>query len=340
MGAGFLKRDSGVVTGAGGYQDVEVDEPQREPVQLWPGVSYKLTYRAFIPTRSASPLPPLPSDSRAVVVREFIYALLGGLQRLRWGLLSAPNYDLRRRGPARTAYRQVRSYLARRLVPGVQKADVAMASTAAACIEISRHVILVGRHERTQLEDRERRLICHVYATGPGQARDRLFERFVERVLHNPSSRDPIADVESGAILTLHYERNFAGRRYFELVIGSLHGPNLDLVDADWLVKRASPSAVTQRHALDVGNEAGAADWEFVHEAIGRAQARHRPLDDKFVEDIARKRLARARAAYAYPDAPGAGPTVGTSRRIVRDIVKLHELAGAIASRDRHDDVE
>jgi hypothetical protein len=210
-----------------------------------------------------------------------------------------------------------------------------VASTAA-CIEISRHVILLGQLARKRQQLRDRRLICHVYATGPGLARERLLERFIDRVLNADPANTPIADPESGAVLTLQYQRNFARRRYFELVIGLVQSPDLEVIHADFLATTPVP---VSRHATvaPVGEARSEADWSLVHSAIERARLARRPLDDAFVEELARKRLKYARASYLYPEAQDAGPTPDSSRRIVREIVKLHELADTFPARGNED---
>jgi hypothetical protein len=66
------------------------------------------------------------------------------------------------------------------------------------------------------------------------------------------------------------------------------------------------------------------ADWEFMSEKIGAAIKRGVILDDAFVEELAARRFEHAQVILAG-ERPG--PTLESSRRIVREVVAIHQLA-------------
>ena len=73
------------------------------------------------------------------------------------------------------------------------------------------------------------------------------------------------------------------------------------------------------------------ADWALVLGQIAEAEKAEQPLDDAFIEETARQRLASAEADYSY--ARGApGPTMESSRAIVRDIFELHQIATEVGT--------
>ena len=122
-----------------------------------------------------------------------------------------------------------------------------------------------------------------------------------------------LAGQQAAAARTLAGKGMEAERPRIEVVAA----PQRDTVDG--ACDDDSPAAESQFEA-DIR-----ADWDFVMSEIEKATDRGQQLNDAFVEDVARRRLQRAREGYGYPDE--AGPTFESSTRIVRDILELHLLA-------------
>jgi hypothetical protein len=90
------------------------------------------------------------------------------------------------------------------------------------------------------------------------------------------------------------------------------------------LTQKASRPRQAVPHTAAELDDRTAVDWNFIASEIGRALDSGVALDDGFVDHLAQLRFANARELWS---GEGPGPTLDSSRRIVREVVEIHKLA-------------
>jgi hypothetical protein len=200
-------------------------------------------------------------------------------------------------------------------------------------------------------------LVCHVLAQTEYQTTERLLADFVERFHHGDDSESVHCDSKSDLCLWTSPSWRLIGRRsYCEVVIawpgalpkafpksgdggratalqpsgGREIEPMAALKHTNGGKADASQESVPVHSPNAAFDEAlykrSEADWTFVSAQIEAARKDGRDLDQKFTEEVARRRLRQA-GTYAYSDRPDAGPTFESSLGIVRTILSLHLAA-------------
>lgn len=278
---------------------------------------------------------PVRSRWAALIGRELTYWLLTHLQGFcRW-LVTVNAYNFLSDLGFRERYRRAQRLIARRylLIESASAIDGSLRQ--AGRTEVSRRVFsLAGSGQGIGKGDV--RLICHVSTWGPKEAERRLLDRFVESALRQGHGNQ-LDDDELGATLNLYFQWRIGSRWYCEVLIHPQDRAKREDRRADAAAtpdERAHvgrPGAALAAAGL-TADDLGAvrarsdADWAFATEQVQLAIEQGRRLDDAFIDDLARRRLRRARASYQYDAERGARPTLETSTRIVRAIVKLHEV--------------
>jgi hypothetical protein len=197
---------------------------------------------------------------------------------------------------------------------------------------------------------RENRLICHVLAAREHRTTDRLLVEFVTAIREGQEPAEIRCEDDSGLCLWSKPSGTLAGKIYREVVIAPPEVmPKAKYPPADIDLGTEQPAVdeppVKPLHEIGTPKASKApsegaiydafdkrlyqrseADWKFVAEKIAEAQEEARPLDDDFVETVARQRLEYAQS-YSYSDRPDAGPTLQSSIGIARSIVQLHLTA-------------
>ncbi len=200
----------------------------------------------------------------------------------------------------------------------------------------------------------EHLLICHVLSQREHRTVDRLLVDFVTAVSKGHEPESIHCDDESGLCLWSSPSGHWAGKAYREIVIAPLDAlpkgksHSADTSTGHLALGGSTLDDVTPLHDIEVTDANSAlqvdadtgiydafdeklyrrseADWEFVAGRIEEAHKAGRPLDDDFVETLARERLELAKT-YRYSDRPDAGPTLDSSIGIVRSILNLHLTA-------------
>jgi hypothetical protein len=215
-------------------------------------------------------------------------------------------------------------------------------------IEASRRVVHV--HGRGT-EPRPATFIFHVFAESPDNDVEQLFAKFLDSVQQGePPAR--LTDPRSQRVL-LPRPAGHVARRFYWAVNITREGVDLpagfaqaahswtDVWQAGSRLVRfraqieAESMAVSDNSSVDGEAHDGLAlasaradrDWALVDAAITTATKDGRPLDDEFVEEMARRRFEEARRTYAYAQRSNAGPSLESSRRIVRDIIEMHSVS-------------
>jgi hypothetical protein len=180
---------------------------------------------------------------------------------------------------------------------------------------------------------------------------ERLLGQFLE-AFPVEERKSELCDVESRLCLLGRSRFRFLRRQYWEIVIGSgdrildvdFAGPlptpplgeaivgQVDQLEGTVGTVR-KPSALNEVTIGSVLPDAAtmkemdartAVDWDFMADAIHQAVEKGAELNDDFVEDLARRRFEHAREALAG-ERPG--PTLESSRRVVREAVEIHRIA-------------
>jgi hypothetical protein len=221
-------------------------------------------------------------------------------------------------------------------------------------VEASRRVVSF-RFREPRLGEETLTVICHLFIETTSPAADTLFQRFLQAVRLGEEPAD-LLDHQSGLVLLSRRVARFGRRTYWVVSIASSEAEKSDasarvpsaeeswtnvrvrtapILPSDRMLERIGMDATTHQRGRDEESrfdlerlQARAdGDWAFVGEAIKQATAEGRALDEAFVETVAQARLAKAQEDYRFAEGPNAGPTLESSRAIVRDIIELHAIA-------------
>lgn len=336
---------------------VEPDLPSSEPShRIRPGIETKSTLRLLVGfDLSSPPLFETDADPWTGARRELGYWMVSGLESIRrtW-LFGFGEYRDRPPGFFRRAYRRVRRRVAAVfLLPSYrlpsQQHSIREWEVDDPGFEASRRIFDL-RDKQTSLK-----IVCHVFAQRHGAVTDRLLEDFAGGFTRG-LDESRICDVESHLHLLGRSSLRLPRRQYWEIVIGPLdllledpglnptvspepltlkpdigpidknreeQGSTLASVEPHLTADHVFGSALPRVDILREINERSVVDWKFMTDRIDAAIAEGADLDDEFVERLAQERFLHAKEVLAG-ERPG--PTIDSSRRIVREVVDIHRL--------------
>jgi hypothetical protein len=336
-----------------GQRVVSIESPRpmrRSQQEVSPGIIERTTCQLLV--RYGMEMPPVFSLSvsrRTALVREFGYAIVGSLEKMRLRLPMFIEQPKRAEFPGRTrkALRSIRSKLAIRLllprfqVPVRPLADEEWIDLTSPGFEAARRVFdFRNDGNRVSL------IVCHVFSERHDEAANRLLNEFAAIAAKGVEVGPELSDLESKLWLRCAPSARFGARRYWEVIIGLPErfparadafegsGPMLPkkfvqpslaevtVLDDDLPMRSQvkTPDARFLREAV----AHSALDWDFVIEEIRAAENRGAVLDEQCVQAIARRRLEHAHREFPQEE-PGA--TFESSLDIVRNAVALHELS-------------
>jgi hypothetical protein len=340
---------------------VETEPRTGETITLAPGLTAEeqSTFRCYVTFdvgRSGARFELTGSwpPRRAAAAREFGYRLLRVLEALRDAISRVAPLHAFAEYSGRHAVRGLRRSVAANLLlpstefsPKFKTGILALSAETheSPAYEASRRVFHFEQAPRSA----SRTAVCHVFAAGPGEARERMLVDFARRVQAGERAVH-LADRDAELVLVGRPTGGLTRRAFWEVVIGpnvplrairvrGPHGPPLAPgAPAGALSPPVFPAGpvhepepgqpdACETHAGLVTDEfvsRGERDWDFVQERIRTAERRSRPLDETFVEEVA----IEHRKLVKQDDAAGAGPgSRGASRQIVQSVVNLHLLA-------------
>jgi hypothetical protein len=342
-----IKADQGAVT-------IESPRPwRRSRSKIGSGLVERTTCQLLV--RYSLEVPPvfnLSVSMRTALVREFGYALVGSLEKLRWKL---PMFVEQPRDPAspgwtRGVLRRLRSTLAvRLLLPRFQVRAESRAGTDgwfdlySPGFEASRRIF-----DLREGGGRVSLLICHVFAERDDDAADRLLNEFAAIAARGVEVKPGLADGDSQLQLRCAPSARIGARRYWEIIIASPErfpavvdapsspdgSPTREFVQSGLADVHVIDDDPSMAHGINVKMPdaqflrgaigRSSLDWSFVTGEISEAVVQGEALDEQFIQALARRRLEYARREFPEEE-PGA--TFESSLEIARNAVALHELS-------------
>jgi hypothetical protein len=331
---------------------VTIEAPRnrfRSQEQIGPGVVERTTCRLLVSYRlNLPPVFNLVVRRSTGVTREIGYAIVGGLEKLKWRLpmfLEQPRHP-ERPGRLRRGLRRMRVALAVwLLLPRFEEPAASLSQSEdwdqlpSPGFEAYRRVFEFREEngERTCL------LMCHVFAElHEDAAASQLLEKFAV-IAGRTVEMDSTIYLDGPKQLCLQGRPSgrIGSRRYWEVIIGASGrfprspGAPTGLIAQEGFTledvnQQDLPEVEDQRFEMPNADllkgaiERSSVDWNFLTGEIRAATERDEPLDDSFIQALAARRLEHARREFPMEE-PGA--TLESSLRIVRNAVVLHQMA-------------